>query len=323
MSELSLQSIVSNFLRHSISYEYNLNTYERFIIRFLADYIGNNKEWIISQSKLALDIATTRKTINQNIQSLLRKQLVFQRSIIGRPPYYSLVIPIIRNTAEPKPDPVILFHSNPEYTCNPQLQGMQNYSAIPVTDSYTPVTDSYTPCNPQLHGCNPQLHIYNSNNPINNSVIIPREEVFSPVTNNHTPKPKKKRAPKKEQPIELPPWLSQCDWDNYVQFRKEIKKPMTHRAKELALKTLEEFRHKGMKPEDVINKSIMNGWAGLFEIKQSKNGFTKNGESYAEQLERATNIVSKARAREAAGAMDTAPVYEVSGYLDGEVDKEY
>jgi hypothetical protein len=170
MTNLSLQVVVSNFLRHSISHDYNLNTYERFILRFLADYIGNNKEWMVSQVQLALDIATTRETINRNVKQLLQKQLVFTRTTSGKAPYYSLVIPLIRSISDPAPDPVILHHSNPTYTCDYTSQVVDNFD-VPVIHNHRGVTNNHMGCDPQSQGCDPQSHIYNSNIQLNNKVI--------------------------------------------------------------------------------------------------------------------------------------------------------
>ena len=57
--------------------------------------------------------------------------------------------------------------------------------------------------------------------------------------------------------------------DEFVKFRKAMKKPMTDRAKELILKDLQK-----MAPDDIekqiaiINQSIKRGWVGVFPLKE-------------------------------------------------------
>lgn len=65
--------------------------------------------------------------------------------------------------------------------------------------------------------------------------------------------------------MNLPQWLNQEAWSEWVQFRKEIKKKLVPTTINRQLKFLE--KHK----EDhvlIIEQSIMNGWTGLFILKQ-------------------------------------------------------
>ena len=61
-------------------------------------------------------------------------------------------------------------------------------------------------------------------------------------------------------------------FNDYVKHRKQLKKPMTDRAIELAmnkLKTLSD--NDNDKAIEIINQSIMNGWQGLFELKDTND----------------------------------------------------
>lgn len=58
-------------------------------------------------------------------------------------------------------------------------------------------------------------------------------------------------------------------WDGWIAERK--KKP-TARAIALAIKKLHDLQTEGQNPEDVLNQSTMNGWAGLFAVKGGSNG---------------------------------------------------
>lgn len=55
---------------------------------------------------------------------------------------------------------------------------------------------------------------------------------------------------------------------DYVEFRKKIKKPMTDRAIELAMRNLEKLADNDGDRIEILNQSIMNGWIGLFELKR-------------------------------------------------------
>lgn len=59
--------------------------------------------------------------------------------------------------------------------------------------------------------------------------------------------------------------------NNFVEFRKGIKKPMTEYAVELMVKKLAEMsKHNIRSAVDILNQSIMNGWQGIFPLKQEK-----------------------------------------------------
>jgi hypothetical protein len=63
---------------------------------------------------------------------------------------------------------------------------------------------------------------------------------------------------------------------DYIEFRKKIKKPMTDRAIQLAMKELEKLAGSDNDMAiQIINQSIFNGWQGLFPLK------TKGGKADA------------------------------------------
>lgn len=77
-------------------------------------------------------------------------------------------------------------------------------------------------------------------------------------------------------------------FSDYVDMRKQIKKPMTDRAIELAMKKLQNLAAIPFSDGDVmdhdlaiqiLNQSIMNSWLGLFPLKDSQRGTVKQGSS--------------------------------------------
>lgn len=69
----------------------------------------------------------------------------------------------------------------------------------------------------------------------------------------------------------------------FAEFRKQIKKPMTKRAMELAVKKLQDMTDDVDEQIAIIDQSIMNGWQGLFPLKNDrKKGGTSTGSVYDE-----------------------------------------
>lgn len=79
-----------------------------------------------------------------------------------------------------------------------------------------------------------------------------------------TPKPKPD-----DEPV-LPDWIPRQAWDDYVEFRRSIKKPMTAIAKKRAVGLLEKLRQDGDSPEDVLTQSVVNGWQGVYPVKNRR-----------------------------------------------------
>lgn len=71
---------------------------------------------------------------------------------------------------------------------------------------------------------------------------------------------------------------------DYLEMRKQIKKPMTDRAIELAIKKLEELSALPFSDSmdndlaiQILNQSVMNSWQGSFPLKGQKAGNTPQG----------------------------------------------
>jgi len=96
---------------------------------------------------------------------------------------------------------------------------------------------------------------------------------FREITN---PKPDKSKTPKQKfnpKALELPEHVPRRAWEDFVDMRQSIKKPLTERASELLLAELERLRTNGNDPGEVLNQSVMNCWQGLFEIKQTNGSY--------------------------------------------------
>ena len=62
----------------------------------------------------------------------------------------------------------------------------------------------------------------------------------------------------------------------FVKFRKSIKRAMTTRALELLLKKLDKLSNDDNTKIEILNESIMNGWNGIFPLKDNSTPINKN-----------------------------------------------
>jgi len=76
----------------------------------------------------------------------------------------------------------------------------------------------------------------------------------------------------------------------FIDYRKKLKKPMTDRAIELFIKKLNELSPVVEEQIEIINQSIINGWQGIFPLKDKQKAQTKQKpqseyDSFMAQLE--------------------------------------
>ena len=82
----------------------------------------------------------------------------------------------------------------------------------------------------------------------------------------------------------LPVWLPLETWEAYLEMRRSIKKPLkTGYGINLALTKLKALMGANHSPVDVLNQSIINGWQGLFPV---KNDNTAGGYKYQTKQDR-------------------------------------
>lgn len=65
-------------------------------------------------------------------------------------------------------------------------------------------------------------------------------------------------------------------WADFEEMRNAIHKPMTLRAKNIAVDRLRELAEAGYPPGEVLNHSILNNYQGLFAPKGDRNGIQRN-----------------------------------------------
>jgi hypothetical protein len=72
--------------------------------------------------------------------------------------------------------------------------------------------------------------------------------------------------------LQLPEYIKQECWDGFVDMRKKSKKPMTDRAKELAIKDLMKLKELGIDPNERLDLATSRNWQGLIFDSDKKNG---------------------------------------------------
>ncbi|EMM0110632.1 replication protein [Providencia rettgeri] len=93
-----------------------------------------------------------------------------------------------------------------------------------------------------------------------------KETINTPISPKQKSEPKKQGFDPLAEPI--PEWLNSTTWRNWIEYRKEIKKQIkTKQTFSGQIKLLTECYELGFSPEEIINKSITNGWQGLFKPK--------------------------------------------------------
>lgn len=62
----------------------------------------------------------------------------------------------------------------------------------------------------------------------------------------------------------------------FMKMRKSMRKPMTDRAVKLMLSKLNQITIDTDEQVDIINQSIMNGWLGIFPLREKQDGLKSN-----------------------------------------------
>lgn len=81
----------------------------------------------------------------------------------------------------------------------------------------------------------------------------------------------KNKEEEEEKELIFPECVSRDLVEKYIQNRVDIKKTMTHNAKELFLTKIQKFHDTGEDVEDLITKAIIAGWSDIYRAKGNEN----------------------------------------------------
>ena len=138
-----------------------------------------------------------------------------------------------------------------------------------LNDTVRRVIDEYEVKNGDVHYHNESMTDIDIDNDHVNDIDNDNDhEVSYHDTSTNRSKPKKKKEPTIYYPLDERLNLAFTD---YVEMRKQIKKPMTSKAIDLAMKKLEELS-KGDNDVavQILDQSVLNSWQGLFPLKEEK-----------------------------------------------------
>ncbi len=118
-------------------------------------------------------------------------------------------------------------------------------------------------------------------NPVNSSDT---DSVNSSIDQSGQPRKKeiKKTLKKTIENFPLPNQLKEINgfaeiWNDWIQYRKEIKKPLTPTAIKRQFSQLIEFKEKGYNVLGIVDTSIQRRWQGFFEPKENNFSYRNNG----------------------------------------------
>lgn len=99
------------------------------------------------------------------------------------------------------------------------------------------------------------------------------------------------QKPKKEEEVEvIPNCIDISKWEEWKNYKKEKKQKLTKSTAGKQLQNLQKWYLEGQDPNEIIDNSISNGWAGLFPLKQQKptfnNQYAKTKPDYLEVQKR-------------------------------------
>lgn len=104
----------------------------------------------------------------------------------------------------------------------------------------------------------------------------------------------KKPKQKTELIYTLPFFVDSQIFKDFINHRKEIKKPMTQNAVNATIKKLCDFHAKGYDCNEILNNSIANGWQGIFEPQQARQGVINANKPLLQRLgEQEARILAK------------------------------
>lgn len=133
------------------------------------------------------------------------------------------------------------------------------YTVHPLPEALTPVTQTGVTETPDR-----LTPVSEASRPVS---VAPKQPVTTTST-KATPSPKKRVA----SPAFVPPSdIPEAEWDGYEEMRRRIGKPMTAKARDLAIGKLRKLADAGFPPGDVLNNSILNSWQGLFPPKEDRH----------------------------------------------------
>jgi hypothetical protein len=126
-------------------------------------------------------------------------------------------------------------------------------------------------------------------------------------------------APETGASILLPDWLPLSTWNDFLEMRKGIRKPLKGKAVELMLRKLAKLRDAGEDVRQVLEQSTLNSWQDVFPVRKENGYGTRQTASREQQRhERSQQAIERVTGRRS-GLAD-ALRSGLAGRSDGRTD---
>ena len=67
------------------------------------------------------------------------------------------------------------------------------------------------------------------------------------------------------RPSDLPEEITDDDWKDFREHRRQLRRPMTARAEKIIARKLARMKAEGLKPLDLLETAIERGWQTVYE----------------------------------------------------------
>jgi len=252
-----------------------LSTGDRGVLFTLAFRVGSNAITWISQKTLANELCLDERNLRNHLNNLIKFNL----------------IRVKRNKKDKRkleysPTELLINYHQAVRVCSNNYR-MKSSGISEDTGRNHPVFFPDTGRNHPVINSPNDIQIIDSNEK-NHQEKSPKVTYINKVTLRD--KTKERNARKSSLVVITPPsFLNENIWNEFLEHRKSMKSPMTELAQRKAFKVLEKLKEEGQDVEQVVNNSIVNGWKGLFPIKEkaygNASGNAKSGNGGKEEFD--------------------------------------
>lgn len=107
--------------------------------------------------------------------------------------------------------------------------------------------------------------------------LLETENANAECVTGALPREEKRREDKETNAFALPDWVPEDAWKDFEQMRVKRRKPLTDRARSIAVGKLDDLRQDGNDVRMVIEQTILHSWDTFYEIKEGRvNGHSNN-----------------------------------------------
>ncbi len=223
------------------AWDLNIKSHLKLVLLALADHSGFENECWPSITKISLKCSLSKRSVIRFIAELVKLNLIqkdtrYDQNGNKKTNLYCLNIDQKLPTGWCQPDTKVVSECN---------QG-----SVTQTPGW----------------CQADTYLLSNEPPIKPSYKTLKKKYKMKISENDS----KPLVKKQSHLPDLPGDVQKADWDDFVQHRKDMKAPMSQMAQARALSKIKDLISQGQDAHAVIDQSIVNGWKGLFPVKDDK-----------------------------------------------------